>query len=473
MLTPSRSTQFLLPFFLAIVIGLISPAWSQSTLRVGGYVQNINPEKLPVPVNGGFVQQMADTIHDPLAARTLVIESGPNIIAVTVVDSCLIPRDLIDRAKQLASDKTKIPPEQMLVSATHAHSVPAVQGIHGSEAAPEYVDQLTRQIAESIIKAHENLQPAQVGWAKQTLDKYIYCRRWLMKPGTAQTIPFTGRESNHVQMNPGHGNPNKLSQTGPVDTDVMVLAFQKPTGEPLAILGNFNTHYAGAKPLSSDYFGHFCRNIGQRLGADDTFVALMSNGTSGDANCVDFSQSEAIPFTALDVADAVMQKAKEAYDSIQHWNSEINIAMHQSTLTLDVRMPSDAEVQAAKTVTAPWISHRLPQSVEEVYQRETILLSEMPPTREVILQTIRIGEFAITSTPCEVYGETGLRIKQNSPFAFTMNIGWANDYLGYLPPPEQHKLGGYTTWRARSSCLEIDAEPKVYDRLIEMLNAMK
>jgi hypothetical protein len=48
----------------------------------------------------------------------------------------------------------------------------------------------------------------------------------------------------------------------------------------------------------------------------------------------------------------------------------------------------------------------------------------------------------------------------------------ANGYAGYLPPPDQHKLGGYTTWRARSSCLEEGAEPKIVARLLELLNSV-
>ncbi|XZE51749.1 PVC-type heme-binding CxxCH protein [Planctomycetaceae bacterium SH139] len=444
-------------------------------LRVGGYVQNVDPRQFPVPVNGGFVQQLANRVIDPLAARSLVIEGGAIKISLTVVDSCLLPRDLVDAAKAIASQQTGIPVEQMMVSATHAHSVPAVQGIHGSEASETYRQQLTQQLADSIIEANRRLRPAEVGWARQSLDRFVYCRRWLMKPGTALTIPFTGRDSNQVQMNPGHGNANRVRKVGPVDTDVMVLAFRAPeSGKPLAVLGNFNTHYAGAPAISSDYFGHFCRKIGARLDqqVDEQFVALMSNGTSGDANCIDFSQDKAVPFDAAEVADAVMEKATVAYKSINNWSQQLPLAMTQQELTLAVRMPSDAEVEKAREVTASWLHERLPQNVHEVYARETILLSELPTTRVAVLQTLRIGDFAITAAPCEIYGSTGLHLKSHSPFPDTMNIGWANDYLGYLPPPEHFELGGYTTWRARSSCLEENAEPKLRGKLLEMLNQL-
>jgi hypothetical protein len=45
----------------------------------------------------------------------------------------------------------------------------------------------------------------------------------------------------------------------------------------------------------------------------------------------------------------------------------------------------------------------------------------------------------------------------------------ANDYRGYLPTAEQHGLGGYETWRARSSYLEVDAEAKIRRELLKLL----
>ena len=53
-----------------------------------------------------------------------------------------------------------------------------------------------------------------------------------------------------------------------------------------------------------------------------------------------------------------------------------------------------------------------------------------------------------------------------------MNIGLANGSEGYIPPPEQHKLGGYTTWRARTSCLEVRAEPKIREAVVKLLQAV-
>jgi neutral ceramidase len=94
----------------------------------------------------------------------------------------------------------------------------------------------------------------------------------------------------------------------------------------------------------------------------------------------------------------------------------------------------------------------------------------MPATRQLKLQAIRIGDLGIAAIPCEVYGSTGLAIKAASPFGTTMNISLANGAEGYLAPPEQHKLGGYTTWRARTSCLEELAEPKIKAAVVGLLS---
>jgi len=51
-------------------------------------------------------------------------------------------------------------------------------------------------------------------------------------------------------------------------------------------------------------------------------------------------------------------------------------------------------------------------------------------------------------------------------------ISLANGWFGYLPTPEQHPLGGYETWRSRTSYLEVGAEPKIRKALLEVLGQL-
>ena len=443
---------------------------SKRVFRAGAFAIDVTPRELPVIVNGGVSERTADRVVDPLHARCLVLDDGTTQLAIAVVDNCLMPRSLLDRAKKLAAAATGIPAERMLISATHTHSAPSVYPCLGSDCDRTYAAYLPGRIAEGIKAARRNLAPARIGWAVGQDPKNIFCRRYLMKPGTALTNPFSGTQNDRAQMNPGYQNPNAMKRLGPVDPAVTVLSVQSPEGRPIALLANYSTHYAGSPAVSADYFGVFCEKIKQLVGAEDVtpaFVAMMSNGTSGDANCCDFDHARR-DFDYVSVAEDVSRAAHEAYKTIEH-RDWVRLAMEEQRLELNVRMPNRDEVARAKEFIAANLKDRKPRNWTEVYARETVLLDQMPPSRELKLQAIRIGGLGIAAIPCEVYGSTGLKIKRNSPLRPTLNVSLANGCEGYLPPPEQFKLGGYTTWRARSSCLEIEAEPRITAAVLELL----
>src|SRR4051794_26551358 len=83
-------------------------------LKAGAAVVDVSPAKRPVRVNGGFIEARADVVRDPLYARALVLDDGKTRLAIVVVDSCMMPRALIDRAKEIAHGRTGIPVECML-----------------------------------------------------------------------------------------------------------------------------------------------------------------------------------------------------------------------------------------------------------------------------------------------------------------------------------------------------------------------
>ena len=111
---------------------------------------------------------------------------------------------------------------------------------------------------------------------------------------------------------------------------------------------------------------------------------------------------------------------------------------------------------------------RGPKLIPEVYAREQLWLKDNP-TRPLRLQALRVGELGIAIWPCEVFALSGLKIKAHSPLQPTMNIELANAEEGYIPPPELHPLGGYNTWPCRTAGLEVQAEPKIVDGLLGLL----
>lgn len=445
------------------------PAMAQESLQAGVYAQNIDPHAYPVWVNGNIAGVKADRAHDPLHARCLVLTQGNTKLGICIVDNCILPLELVEEARKLSSEKTGIPASNILIAATHTHSAVAVAGVHGTPIQEDYAEKLPQWIAAGLHKAYENRVEAQLGWGTAVAEKFVYCRRWLMKKGSLAPTPFTGRDSDEVTMNPGYENPNKLAPVGPVDRSIPILSIQTLDGKPLSVLASFSTHYAGSPALSADYFGVVANRLAGALRVDGPtpFLGLMANGTSGDANCIDFSKPRE-PFTHVDVGNYVADLILEQIPAIEH-RPDVTLDAAFSSLTLKARMPSETEVKEAQKYIDTHFPDRLPQTMIENYARETVLLSQLPDTRTLNCQVLRIGDGIIVANPCESYGETGLKLRQASPFDTTMNIGLANGHAGYIPPPAHFLLGGYTTWRARTSCLEVQAEPKMVSELSRLI----
>ncbi|MCX7827543.1 MAG: hypothetical protein N2689_18595, partial [Verrucomicrobiae bacterium] len=203
---------------------------------------------------------------------------------------------------------------------------------------------------------------------------------------------------------------------------------------------------------------------------DPPFVGMMSNGASGDINNVNF-RGPAVKFAPYEkmrkVAHRVANEVMRVYPGIQH-RDVVTLAARQTEIKLGVRKPTPDEVTRAKGIMAKARKAPVMTTLEEIYARETVQLADYPNEVRLILQAMRIGDLAITAIPCEVFVEIGLELKQKSPIKPQFTIELANGYNGYLPTPEQHALGGYETWRAKSSYLEVGASPKIVATLLEL-----
>ena len=440
---------------------------AEEVFRAGAFAVDTSPRKLPAIVNGYTFERIVDKVLDPLFARCLVLDDGSTRVAIVVADICVMPRDLIDRAKQLASERTGIPADRMLISATHTHSAVSVLSALGSNADPDYVEYLPGRIAEGIRLAAERLEPAQVGWTVVAVPEHTHSRRWIMRPDRIGTDPF-GELHDRAKMCPAYEDPLAVGPAGPVDADLTLLSVRSPDGRPIALLANYGMHYFHDTPISAGYYGRYARKIAKLIdpsGSHPEFMAAMSQGTSGDQMYMDYSRAK--PELDIDTyADAIAQVAFRAYRKIEHrrW---VPLAMAETVLPLNRRVPDEERLARAREVLAA-MGDRGPKNRPEIFARELIYLTE-DPMAELKLQALRIGELGVTAIPCEVYGITGLKIKAKSPLVHTFNVALANGEEGYIPPAEQHSLGGYSTWEARTAGLEEGAEAKIVETLLGML----
>jgi neutral ceramidase len=471
----------------AVLICAIFCAWvalaraeTNRQFRAGAAASNVTPW-LGLSINGGFQDHIATNVHDELHARCLVLDDSQSRLALVVVDSCMIPREIFDEAKRLASQDTGIPVSNMMMSATHTHSAPAATPVFQSDPDADYRKFLARRIADGVWRAANNLAPAKIAWGTASVPEQVFNRRWFMKPGAVLRDPFN-RTNDQVKMNPGVGNAFLLDPAGPTDPEVVFISLQHTNGKPLALLANYSLHYCGGcgpGVISADYFGMFADRIQQLLGADrqdPPFVGVMANGTSGNINNINFrgGQPKQPPFGQMRmVANAVAEAVHREHQNVR-FRDWVPLKALQTELTLGVRKPTPREVEFAESVLAKASSKLV--TPEEVYARETALIKDYPETVALILQAVRIGDVGIAAIPCEVFVEIGLDFKRQSRAlgitpSFTVSL--ANGYNGYLPTVEHFKLGGYETWRARSSYLETNAAPQIYKTVTTLLEKLR
>jgi hypothetical protein len=453
----------------------IDRSQGDGVFQAGAAVVDVTPDQLPVLVNGGFLSRTADKVKTRVNARAVVLSDGNERVAMVVVDSCMIPQVLIDDVKQRAGQRTQLKADRIMISATHTHTAPSSFAALGTPADLNYIPLLRERIVEALVAAEANLQPAQYGWGSADAAEFTALRRWVLRPDRVRTDPF-GNPTVRATMHAARNRDDVTGPSGPEDPELSMIAFRSLQGDPIAVLANFSMHYFGDQPISADYFGLFCDGLEQHISGDRSgeasteskrVVGLLSHGCSGDIWRRDYVTWTGKDDTTIEgYTQGLLGIATKVYDSIEYVDHG-DLSMAETRLPLRYRVPDKQRLEWAQRMVDGF-EGETPSDQTEVYAREQVLLDQMKSTK-VVVQAIRIGDVAIATTPNETYALTGLKIKARSPVPHTMVIELANGADGYIPPPEQHSLGGYNTWEARSAGLEVQAEPKIAAAAITLL----
>jgi len=471
----------LLFFWFTIIT--ISLSGQSGQLRVGTACLDVSPTVTPFQLRSG----KSSFVHDPLHVRAVAFECGEGRAVICLIDAIGIGREMSDIAKSRAAEKSGWNPEDMLICATHTHSAPkGGEGMPGREA---YEKLKYEKLEEAIVQAIQSMEPARVGFSSEDEPSEVRNRRWFLQPGTMPPNPLGEQEQVKTNANRNH----LVKPAGPIDPEICVIDVRTNRHKPLALIANYALHYVGGVPkkvdengrevgmASADYFGEFSRIMPYRLGGTNppaNFVAMMTNGASGDINNLVFTGSRAprSPFEQIRiVASKTADASWRAVRKIENYDTKPLIATRQREVDLPYREPNEREISLAKNLL-----NRTRQEREAINSRTTSVATrvieyakpEHPRTEPVLIQAFRIGDQAIVSMPFEVLVEIGLEIKKKSPFKHTFLIELANGGYGYLPPPNQHKLGGYETWPGTSRFQPQSSEILI-KHLLEMLQELK
>lgn len=453
---------------------------SSSSFYAGAAKADITPP-LGTFINGDFVAHYAHYVHDTLYAKALVMQKGETMIAMVVVDICVMPKDFVDGIKSEITNQIGIGRENIIISSTHTHAAGSVASVYLSAPDLDYMKRLPGLIIKAVQQAKQKLRPAKIAFGTADVPQHVLCRRYAMKGGYTARNPVTGGVD-QVKTNPFGAEDQIDHNIAPTDPQVSFFAVQGSDGKWISVFGNYSLHYVGDwdnGTITADYFGEFSRQIQRKLKADDDFVGIMSNGTSADVNIMDLLNSDRYPsqnfkktqLIGSDIAEKVFQALKDI-----KWDVDPVLNSLYKELSLPLRKPSSDDLETAKKIVAETdyknlkVNHDIDEGLRQIYAREQVLLNEFPDTLLFPVQVIRIGEVIIGGLGGEIFAETGLWLKNNSPQKKYFTIGLANGNAGYIPPAHEIKRGGYETWRSRYSNLEINAEDTIRDALLQLIH---
>ena len=420
----------------------------RASLRAGAAKVDVTPAERDLPKN-------YDGILDRLYSRAIVLESGNTNAALITVDAGGVPDQVWQSVTQQIQKDLGIPITNVLLTATHTHSVPG-------QTSAAYV----QKIVESVKLAKQRLAPARVGYGSGV--SYLNVNRNIIDPKTKQWWE----------------GPN---YDGPSDKTVAVVRFESLTGEPIAVYYNYAMHGVTVGQLdkvSADAPGEVSKYIEDSL--DGKAVALWSSGAAGDQNPIYYQQTYDLreirikdyAARGIDISNAMppggegLNKSDPRVAKLMNQQKQMIVSMGQflGEEVLHVmrgmqRMESDVQIYGGqKTISCPGRERTNAgrAGFEGTYK-------EAAPV-EIRLGLLKVGDIAIGAVNAEVFNLIAQRLKQESPYTGTMMATLTNGMArsGYIPNDTAY---GMYTFEVLSSRLQPGcAETSIVNGILDLIS---
>lgn len=457
-----------------------APGNTPKLLKVGFAERDITPE-LGMEVPGGYSKAYAKAIHDPCKVRAVVFDDGRRRVALVGVDGGFVYRDLVQQSRQLIRRQCGIPPEAVLIGASHSHSsgplgiVQPGEYDHASEfvrrlayeksscADANYLRRVRDQIVAAVRAADEARAEARCAVGMGVADHVAFNRRVRMKNGLTYT-------------HPGQCNPESLTYAGPTDPTVGVLGAWDPSGKLLGCVVHFTCHATTSPPgISANYIYYLEKTIRGVLGPSAIVVFLQ--GDSGDVTQVDNFSPIQFPSGERWAEIVGGQIGAEAIKVL--FSAEPGplgpVETRSKVLQIPRRVPSPERVERCRELAL-----KDPKEVggtEWAFAKEIVLLDAQlakSPRAEIEVQAIQIGPAVFVSNPGELFCQYGLELRAKSRFPYTFAVGYANGFCGYVPTLEAFGPhgGGYETRLTSASNLEPSAGSQINSTGLELIGTL-
>ncbi|MCM8756891.1 MAG: hypothetical protein NC823_00220 [Candidatus Omnitrophica bacterium] len=429
---------------------------------------------------GGYGKAYNQEVHDPIKIRALMVDDGEKTAVFIGTDLLVIPRKLVVAIRERLQQKFNLPPESILIAASHTHSSGPVFGLfpeeyqeapspvkdlivkHSTIPDPFYTDLVIEKATAAVSRCQRKLAEVSLSFWKGKETSCIFNRRFRMKNGRTYT-------------HPGKGNPDIVAPAGPVDPEVIVIGVWTNSNRLLACLVNYACHgTTGPGGVSADWVFYLEETIRKVMGKSTGLVFL--NGACGDVTQVDNLSSTEIEFGENYAWRLGQRVAAEALKGLAYPPvGSATIDFRNKILKIPRRKPSPTRVKDSWEIVQNQVPH---SSTDWTFAKELIIadyLTNTQPVAEIEIQAIKLGPSIFITNPGEFFCSLGLGIKKVSHFPYTVVVELANGCAGYIPDAcaFQADGGGYETILTSYSNLVPEAGEIIVRESVSLLNQIQ
>ena len=411
-----------------------------------GYARvDITPTMLPIAKkdNGGSYKK----VQDKLYATCIAVNDGKTTALLITVDVTSIGVSQCENFKKYITNATKVPAENIIISATHTHTTP-VPGIPGSGTANiRWLTDCNNAMATVAKEAIADLAETTVHVGTTEVKGMAFVRRGYSADGN----PYGIWRKNTGDM---------VRYESEADNSVQVIRFIREDKKDI-VMANLQTHFTEAGNYITDTIsadlGGVLRSIVEINDEDALFGVYV--GASGNINTVAYvsgtkvfgnynkmgkAVAEAILATELTEVEAgyIKTTMKDVKTNVRKEDAE----------TIEKATKAEAEIKALNkydgddevVAIAYKYGFESAKDVHNVFSRNT----NYGATRIHTIMGISFGDLAFVAAPYEMFDTNGMEIKNGSPFNMTFVITNAGGAGAYVPSALAVPNGGYEVYTA-------------------------
>lgn len=372
------------------------------TMKFGVATADITP---PIGVMlWGYGPRPSESVGHPLRAEALACESATGGWILIGADLGGFSWPLTNRLRTDVAQRTGLPSEAVMLTATHTHSGPHVTDAlwcERSELESAYFRTLRDQLADVADRAWRARFPGTLLYA-QTAAPELASNRRIQKADGTWSNEWNDLAGRH---------------TGYYDPAVDLVGVRREDGAIDILLVNFGCHPvcfgSQNRAISGDYVSFLKDDLETEGDARTVLFTVSGHANVDPRDCVQVK-----PEVVRKMGERLAGIVRRALPSLAPVGGGGAAAVHESW-----QFNTTWELGGQMTIYFPHAACGAPVSTA--------------------VSVLAAGSLVLLGLPGETVSEYRAKCRLRSPFAHTLLVSLANDFIGYLPTNEILKQGAY------------------------------